>query len=58
MFGACVLSFSIGYFMGAFRVSKLFGRELNKVSVELEKHRRGLEQFYSKLSEEQEGGQQ
>jgi hypothetical protein len=58
MFGFCLVSFIIGFLLGSFRVARLFNREFGKVSVELEKHRRGLEQFYSKLSEEQEGGQQ
>jgi hypothetical protein len=51
MFGACVLSFIVGYVVGAFRVARFVGRELTKVNVELARHREGLEQFYSKLGE-------
>jgi len=49
MFGFCVLSFVIGYVIGAFRLSRFIGRELHKVHVELERHSQGLQQFYSKL---------
>jgi hypothetical protein len=49
MFGFCVVSFVIGYGIGAFRISRFVGRELHNVRTELERHREGLQQFYSKL---------
>jgi hypothetical protein len=51
MVGFCVVSFVIGYCIGAFRLSRFVGRELEKVHVELERHREGLETFYTKLGE-------
>jgi hypothetical protein len=58
MFIACVLSFAVGYAIGAFRVGRYVNKELRRVSVELEQHRKGLEQFYSKLDEPEKKGQQ
>lgn len=52
LFTACTLSFSLGYITGAFRVTRFVSRELSKVESELVRHREGLEQFYSKLGEE------
>jgi hypothetical protein len=52
MFGLCLVSFIIGYAVGAFRVTRFVARDLGAVKIELERHREGLEQFYSKLGEE------
>jgi hypothetical protein len=52
MFGFCVVSFVIGYWIGAFRLSRFVGRELHKVHAQLERHREELQMFYSKLGEE------
>jgi hypothetical protein len=52
LFISCALSFAVGYVIGAFRVTRFVGREIDKVTVELIRHRKGLEQFYTKLGEE------
>jgi hypothetical protein len=51
LFGACVLSFVIGYLIGLFRVSRFVSTELHKVRVDLERQRQELQQFYSKVEE-------
>jgi hypothetical protein len=52
LFISCAISFALGYGIGAFRVARFVGKELTKVNVILEGHKRQLEQFISRLGEE------
>jgi hypothetical protein len=55
MFVGCVLSFAIGYTIGAIRVGTYVNKRLDEIKggmLEIEKHSRELRQFYSKLEEE------
>lgn len=57
MFTACVLSFTIGYVIGAVRVSRFVTKQLNSLRTnveEIQKHSRELHQFYSRLDEKPE----
>jgi hypothetical protein len=51
LFIACMASFCVGYLIGVFRVSRYVAKQLKQVSTDLQLHRRQLEQFYSKLGE-------
>jgi hypothetical protein len=57
MFGACVLSFVLGYAVGAFRIGRFVGKRLDEIksSVQnVQQASRELRQIYSKLGEENE----
>jgi proteasome assembly chaperone (PAC2) family protein len=54
MFGACVLSFIVGYIIGAFRIGHYVNKRLDEIKgdmQEIEKHSRELRQFYAKIGE-------
>jgi hypothetical protein len=54
MFGACALSFALGYVIGAIRVGRYVNRRLAEIQTgmgEIEKTSRQLRQIYSKLDE-------
>jgi hypothetical protein len=53
MFGACCLSFILGYFVGVFRVSRFVRKELVRIGADMEQQRKELQQFISKLGEEE-----
>jgi hypothetical protein len=52
MFVACVLSFALGYAIGAFRVTRFVNKELHEINLAQEPYRKRLEQLYAKLIEE------
>jgi len=57
MFVGCVLSFALGYAIGAFRVSRYVCKELDAIRgsmTQIEKHGQELRQFYSKLGDADE----
>jgi hypothetical protein len=49
---ACIGSFLIGFGVGVFRVSRFVSKELKHVSIEVEQQKHALQQFFSKLGEE------
>jgi hypothetical protein len=51
MFIGCVLSFALGYMLGAVRLSRFVNRELTKVNAVLARHEEGLQQFITRLGE-------
>jgi hypothetical protein len=54
MFIGCVLSFALGYTIGAIRVSRYVNKRLDDIKsnmLEIERHSRELRQFYSKVEE-------
>jgi hypothetical protein len=51
MFGACVLSFGLGYAFGAFRVTRFVDKKLAQVNLNLEHQARELQQFVTRLGE-------
>jgi hypothetical protein len=53
MFAACVLSFILGYFVGVFRVSRFVTKELVRIGADMEQQRKQLQQFISRLGEEE-----
>ena len=55
LFGACVLSFAIGYTIGAIRVGRYVNKRLDEIKgnvLNIEKHGEELRQFYSRLGGE------
>lgn len=54
MFVACVLSFAIGYVIGAVRVTRYVNKRLDSVLTSMahvEEHSREVRQIYSRLNE-------
>ena len=54
MFGACCLSFAIGYVIGAVRVTRYVNKRLDSVLTSIahvEEHSREIRQVYAKLGE-------
>jgi hypothetical protein len=52
LFAACAVSFAFGYVVGVVRLGRYVSKELTKVHASIEAHKRQLELFYSRLSEE------
>jgi hypothetical protein len=53
LFASCMLSFCIGYLVGVFRVSRFVTKELKRISGDIEQHRKELQQFISRLGDEE-----
>jgi hypothetical protein len=51
LFVACMLSFGLGYVIGAVRVTRFVSKELRHVGIEIEQQRQALQQFISRLGE-------
>jgi len=55
MFVACVLSFALGYAIGAIRLGRYVNRRLDDIKtnvLNIEKHGEELRQYYSKLGDD------
>jgi hypothetical protein len=53
LFIACALSFALGYGIGAFRVTRFVTKELKVINLNLQQHTRELQQFVSRLGEDE-----
>jgi hypothetical protein len=56
MFAACVISFALGYIIGVIRVGRYVNKRLDDIKgnmLQIEKHSRELQQYFSHLEEKQ-----
>jgi uncharacterized membrane-anchored protein YhcB (DUF1043 family) len=51
LFAACVVSFVIGYSVGAIKVARFVNHKLTQIQNQLTQHGEELQQFYSKVEE-------
>lgn len=56
LFLACIISFTIGYTIGAVRVTRFVSKHLDSINSsmhEITEHSRKLQQFYSRLEDDE-----